>query len=407
MENSVLDSRYSWTRLGVSLLIALVGNVGMWAVIVVMPDIQSEFALDRASSSMPYVLTMIGFALGNFYFGKAGDRLGITTSLIASAGIVAAGFVASALSGNVVVLSGFHIFIGFGTGAYFGPLVADISHWFQRRRGVAVAIVASGNYLSGAIWPLLLAGVLTDFGWRGVYWVLSISVVVLVVPLSLLLRRKVPDDVNAQVAATTAAKAGKVLFSPRAMQWMLAAAGVACCVAMSMPQVHIVSFCVDLGFGPAIGAEMLSLMLLGGVASRLVSGFLADKIGGVATLLIGSSLQCLALFLYLPFDGLVSLYLVSLVFGLSQGGIVPSYAIIVREYMPPNEAGARVGFVMMATIFGMALGGWMSGWVYDLTGSYQWAFLNGILWNFLNIAIIGFLFLRGRGTHTRQSVAVP
>ncbi len=156
-----------------------------------------------------------------------------------------------------------------------------------------------------------------------------------------------------------------------------------------MPQVHIVSFCVDLGYGPAVGSQMLSLMLMGGVVSRLVSGLLADRLGGVMTLLIGSTLQCIALFLYLPFDGMVSLYVVSLIFGLSQGGIVPSYAVIVREYMPAKEAGARVGFVIMATIVGMALGGWMSGWIYDMTGSYQLAFLNGIGWNLVNIAIIG------------------
>ena len=159
---------------------------------------------------------------------------------------------------------------------------------------------------------------------------------------------------------------------------LLIIAGVACCVAMSMPQVHIVALCVDLGYGPTVGAEMLSIMLLGGVASRLVSRLLADRLGGVRTLLIGSVLQCNALFLYLPFDGLASLYLVSLVFGLSQGGIVPSYAVIVREYMPAREAGARVGTVIMSTIIGMALGGWMSGWIYDISGSYQLAFINGI-----------------------------
>jgi MFS family permease len=160
--------------------------------------------------------------------------------------------------------------------------------------------------------------------------------------------------------------------------------------------VHIVSYCVDLGYGPAVGAEMLSLMLLGGVGSRLISGLLADRLGGVKTLLIGSILQCIALFLYLPSDALISLYVVSLVFGLSQGGIVPSYAVIVREYMPAREAGARVGFVLMATIMGMAIGGWMSGWIYDLTGSYQLAFVNGIIWNGLNIGIMIWLLMRGR-----------
>jgi MFS family permease len=163
---------------------------------------------------------------------------------------------------------------------------------------------------------------------------------------------------------------------------------------MSMPQVHIVAYCVDLGYGPTTGAEMLSLMLMGGVISRLISGMLSDRLGGVKTLLIGATLQCIGLIFYLPSDGLASLYLVSLIFGLSQGGIVPSYAIIVREYLPARVAGERVGFVMMATIMGMALGGWMSGWIYDVSGSYALAFWNGIGWNFLNIVIVGFILWR-------------
>jgi MFS family permease len=179
--------------------------------------------------------------------------------------------------------------------------------------------------------------------------------------------------------------------------WLLALAGIGCCVAMSMPQVHIVAYCADLGYGVAVGAEMLALMLTAGIVSRLASGFLADWIGGVRTLLLGSVLQGLALVLYLPFDGLTSLYVVSLIFGLSQGGIVPSYAIIVREYLPAQEAGARIGFVIMATILGMALGGWMSGWIFDLTGSYRMAFLNGIAFNVLNIAIMLTVLMRTRG----------
>ena len=168
-------------------------------------------------------------------------------------------------------------------------------------------------------------------------------------------------------------------------------AGVACCMAMAMPQVHIVALCVDMGFGPAVGAEMLSLMLLGGVTSRLISGMLADRLGGVLTLLVGSALQCFALFLYLPADRMTSLYLVSAIFGLSQGGIVPAYSIIVREYMPSREAGARVGYVTFATIVGMAGGGWVSGLIYDWTGNYDLAFVNGIAWNALNLAIVGMI----------------
>jgi MFS family permease len=174
---------------------------------------------------------------------------------------------------------------------------------------------------------------------------------------------------------------------------------------MSMPQVHIVSYCGDLGYGVARGAEMLSLMLGLGIISRIGSGFLADRIGGIATLLIGSIAQATALLFYLFFDSLTSLFLISAMFGLFQGGIVPSYAIIVREHFPPAEAGARVGTVLMATLFGMALGGWMSGKVFDLTGSYHIAFLNGIAWNLLNLSIAAFLLLRVRGLMRRGASA--
>ena len=185
-------------------------------------------------------------------------------------------------------------------------------------------------------------------------------------------------------------------MSANAVQALLCVAGVSCCVAMSMPQVHIVAYCGDLGFGAARGAEMLSLMLAMGVVSRLASGWISDRIGGLRTLLLGSGLQVLALMLFLPFTGLVSLYVVAGLFGLFQGGIVPSYALIVREHFSPREAGARVGTVLMATLFGMALGGWLSGAVFDLTGSYRAAFLNGIAWNVLNLAIVLFLLWRVR-----------
>jgi MFS family permease len=165
---------------------------------------------------------------------------------------------------------------------------------------------------------------------------------------------------------------------------------------MSMPQVHIVAYCGDLGYGAARGAQMLSLMLACGIVSRLISGAICDRIGGLRTLLLGSALQGLALVLFLPFDGLASLYVISALFGLFQGGIVPSYAIIVREYFPPAEAGARVGTVLMCTLFGMALGGWMSGKVFDLTGSYHAAFVNGVAWNLLNLAIAFTLLQRAR-----------
>ena len=399
----VFDSRYSWARLAVTLAIATIGNVGMWSVIVIMPAVQAEFGVSRADSSLPYTLTMLGFGLGNLLIGRAVDRFGISTALIGASLLSGTGYLAAAVSPSILILSVVHFVIGLGSAASFGPLIADISHWFHRRRGIAVAVAASGNYLSGAIWPMVLAGLLSDDGWRAVCLALAVIVTVLLIPLALLLRRRVPELSMTAAANFSLANRAACGFSPRTLAWLLALAGIGCCVAMSMPQVHIVALCVDRGFGPAVGAEMLSLMLLGGVVSRLISGLIADWLGGVLTLLIGSVLQMLALFLYLPAGGLVSLFVVSLVFGLAQGGIVPAYALIVREYMPAREAGARVGFVIMATIFGMALGGWMSGWIHDLTGSYQLAFLNGIVWNALNIAII--LFILTRTLRPRSNLA--
>jgi MFS family permease len=185
-------------------------------------------------------------------------------------------------------------------------------------------------------------------------------------------------------------------ISPGRLQALLALAGLSCCIAMSMPQVHIVAYAADLGHGVAHGAEMLSVMLGLGVVSRLASGVIADRLGGVRTLLLGSALQCLTLATYLPVSGLVGLYVVSALFGLSQGGIVPSYALIVREYFAPREAGTRIGTVAMATILGMALGGWGSGALFDLTGGYTAAFVHGIGWNLLNVAIALWLLRQPR-----------
>ena len=390
------DSLYSWTRLFIALLLATVGNIGMWVVVIVLPDIQQEFKIDRGAASIPFALTMVGFAIGNWVMGHVVDRYGITKTIILAATVNTAGYIAAMYVNNVYSLSILQFFIGLGTAAAFGPLIADTSHWFLKRRGIAVALIASGNYFSGAIWPPLFNSTLQSDGWRDVYWILALSTVFIMIPLSFLLTKKISEETARISDAASSDKRQNVSISPKALTILLSIAGIRCCVAMSMPQVHIVAFCIDLGFGPAVGAEMLSLMLIGGIISRLINGILADKLGGVYTLLIGSTLQCIALFLYLPFDGLVSLYIVSLVFGLSQGGIVPSYAIIIREYLPGVDAGTRVGFVMMCTIMGMAIGGWMSGWIYDLTGSYAAAFWNGIVWNFLNIAIVLFLITRNR-----------
>jgi len=382
----------------VALVIGLVANAGMWAVVVIMPAVEAEFALTRAETSLPYMLSMLGYGLGNFIIGRWVDRVGIATALIGASFGIAVSFFAATQASDIGVLAAVHFILGLFAAVGFAPLMSDISHWFLKWRGTAMALVASANYLSGAVWPTVLAGVLAQSGWRAVYLTLAVITVVVVPFLAMLLRRQVPD---AAVGATveTISNSANISMSPARLQICLGLAGVACCVAMSMPQVHIVSYCVGLGYGPVAGAEMLALMLFGGVLSRIFFGLLSDRLGGVRTLLLGSALQCLGLAFYLPYDGLVSLYTVSLIFGLSQGGIVPSYALIVREYMPAKEAGARVGFVLMMTIWGMALGGWMSGWIYDVSGSYQMAFLNGIMWNLINIGLVVALFFRKPAPH--------
>ena len=390
------DSIYSWVRLFLGLIISTVGNVGMWIIVLLMPAIQQEFDIDRATASAPFVFTMIGFAIGNALIGRVVDHFGMSKTLIISAIVNAAGFAGAIYVQSITTLIILQFIIGFGTAAAFGPLIADVSHWFLKRRGIAVAITASGNYFSGAIWPLLLSATLESDGWRAVYFLLALTTPIVIIPLAILLRRQVSAQ-TAQISdKASELKRKRMAVSSNILIFLLSLAGLGCCVAMSMPQVHIVAFCVDLGYGPTAGSEMLSLMLFGGIISRLISGMTADWLGGINTLLIGSTLQCVSLFLYLPFDGLVPLYMVSLVFGLSQGGIVPSYAIIVREYLPSASAGEKIGLVMMTTILGMALGGWMSGWIYDVTGSYKIAFSNGILWNFINISIVLFLLISSK-----------
>jgi MFS family permease len=390
------DSARSWARLGVAVLAASIACFGTWATVLVLPSIQAEFGGARGDAALAYSCVMAGFAVGNMWLGKLVDRHGMAKVMFGAALALAASFGAGAASPNLIIFSLLQFPVGVASAAGFGPLIADTSHWFLRQRGIAVAITASGNYLSGSIGPQLLSGIVEKEGWREAYLVTAAATLILLAPVSLLLRSRPPEAAVAAAGAQAAVNRQTAGISPATLQWMLAFAGVACCVAMSMPQVHIVAYCSDLGYGITAGAQMLSIMLAAGIISRLIGGMIADRIGGVRTLILSSSLQCLALIAYLPFDSLGSLFLVSMFFGLAQGGIVPSYAIIVREYLPPAEAGRRVGIVISGTTIGMALGGWMSGAIYDHTGSYEAAFANGIAWNIANLAIMFALLMRSR-----------
>lgn len=403
------DSRYAYVRLLITMLLLTVGSGGMYVVAVVLPSVQAEFGIDRAQASMPYTALLVGFGVGGIWMGRLADRFGVMWPLLLGALCLGLGYILSGLSGGIwsfTLAQG--LLVGFlGSSAAFGPLMADTTLWFVRRRGIAVALCASGNYIAGAVWPPIIQHFVEVVGWRQTFIGLGVFTTFAMGALALLLRARPPaiEVASAAIAGGQASSARPFGLSPGMAQALLCVAGVACCVAMSMPQVHIVAYCTDLGFGAARGAQMLSLMLACGVVSRLVSGLICDRIGGLRTLLLGAVLQCIALTLFLPFDGMVPLFLVSALFGLFQGGIVPSYAVIVREHFPAAEAGARIGTVLMATLLGMALGGWMSGKVFDLTGSYHAAFLNGIGWNLLTMSIAFGLLLRVKRLRLRGVVA--
>jgi MFS family permease len=389
------DSGQAWVRLALALVIGSIGSVGMYSVVVVLPVVQGEFGATRGAISLAYTLTMLGFGLGGIATGRITDRFGIVAAMGLSIAVLGLAYVAAGLSTTLWQFIAVHMLIGLGTSATFAPLMAEASHWFERYRGLAVTIVAGGNYVGGALWPPLLNWGIQTASWRTSYIAIGIFCAVAMTLVLVLLRAQIGAE-SRRSHANAAPPRVDLRLSTNTLTVMLCIASIGCCVAMAMPQVHIVAYCGDLGYGVARGAEMLSLMMACGVISRIGSGFLADRIGGIRTLLIGSVAQGIALLFYLFFDGLASLYVISAMFGLFQGGIVPSYAIIVRESMPASEAATRIGIVIFASILGMSFGGWVSGVIFDASGSYAAAFLNGLGWNALNITIMVALLIRAR-----------
>lgn len=392
-----IQTPYSWFRLAISMLLGTIGCVGMWSLVVALPAVQADFGAARADASLPYTLTIVGFMFGGIAVGRLSDRFGIFPLLVLGTVLMGGGYILSAYAPGLfafAVICG--VTIGVGGAASFAPLVADVSLWFDRHRGLAISLAAAGSYVAGAIWPPVVQYFLAEYGWRRTHIGIGIFCLATMLPLALVLLRR-PDVAGIGPSAGADADTRRTVgLGPNATQALLAFAGLCCCVAMAMPQVHLVAYCADLGYGPARGAEMLALMLGFGVASRLIFGSVMDRIGAMPTLLLGSTLQAFALALYLPFDGLVSLYIVSAIFGLSQGGIVPAYAGIVRELFPAREAGFRVSFAISATLAGMAFGGWLAGAIYDWAGTYAAALVNGIVWNFANMAVVAWLLLRKR-----------
>ena len=407
-----VDGPVAWRRLVASLVIGSVGGVGMWSSVILLPEIQNYFSLDRGEASLSYTATMLGIVFGNVFMGRMVDKFGVVIPTLISALCLGIGYFGIAFVESFwlfLVYQGILIGI-FGASGTFGPMISSVSLWFLRHRGIAVSLVATGSYIAGTIWPPIVRELIDSLGWQMTHGIIGLVCVVIMVPLALYLRGNPPaapkENIEKGMASETRAP-----FSLGTLQILLILAGIACCVAMSMPQVHIVAYCVDLEVGAQRGAEMLSLMFGLGVISRIAFGFITDWIGPAWALFIGSLLQAVSLLLYLPADDIVSLYLVSALFGLFQGGIVPAYAVIIRQYYPASQAGVRVGLVLSATIGGMAFGGWFSGEIFDLTLSYEAAFLNGFIWNVFNLLIVALILWRSKKliqpVIKRMTISIP
>ena len=391
-----IDSAYAWVRVLASIIIMAAGFAGLYSIVVALKPVASDLDATRGGVSFAYAVLFTGFGVGGILMGWWSDRVGIMwPTLVGSVAIASGLFLAGHATALWHIVLAFGLLVGFlGMSSIMVPLVANITHWFDRRRGIATSVVISGSYLAGTMWPPLLQIGIDEVGWRETWTRVGILCLLVMAPLSLLLRPRIrlPHD-----SAREGRRRGRALgFTPTTMQGLLCTAGLGCCIAMATPQAHIVAHATDLGHPAARGAEMLSLVFFGGFVSRIVYGWISDRIGGLRTLVFGSIGQAVTIACFLPVEGLIELYVVCALFGLSQGGIVPSYALIIRRYFLAGEAGWRLGWIMLFTMLGMAFGGWLAGVLFDLTGSYSTAFAAAIMFNVVNLLIAGLLLLRSR-----------
>ena len=393
-----LDSREAWTVAVASLALIAIGLGNTLALVVSLKLIAAEFDWPRAVPSLAYSLTMLGIGAGGILMGYWSDRAGMGPPVLVGALSIASGLILASFATNQWELYlAFGILGGLlGSSAFFSPLVANATRWFHRRRGMAVALVATGQSIAGAVWPPVFRFVSESYGWRNTFLWFGLFALVTTLPLILIVRRRPPIQTAGGGPGAPLRKDPVLGLPSNLVTALLALAQICCCVAMATPLVHVVAHATDLGFSMARGAEILSVMLATSFFSRFGLGWLSDRIGGLRTLLAGSSLQAVSIVLFILVDDLAGLYIVGFVFGLGFGGIVPSYAIIAREIFPTQGIGWRISTIFMGGTMGMAFGGWMAGHVFDLTGLYQLAFLIGLGFNIANLLIIGLLFGRQR-----------
>jgi MFS family permease len=395
-DDVITESPVSWRIAVVSMLVISIGWGAPYLIAVALKPMAADLGSARSVPSLASSFAYIGIGVGGIFMGWWADRVGAMWTALVGSIMIGAGAMVASGGAEWQLYIGYGVMIGLLGGAgLFAPLMANTSRWFHARRGTALAIVASGQQIAGACWPLVFRYALDRVGWRTTLFWYGALVLAVVPALCLMLRRRPP--VVAMSAPTHGMhKAGRTPeFASNLVQVVLCLAIVCCCVPMALPLAHLVAFCSDLGYAPARGTEMLTLLLVAAFMSRMIWGRMSDRIGGLKTILVGSAAQAVFLACYLFVDNLVALYAVSAAFGIGFGGIIPSYVLTVRDLFPASDAGWRIGTVLLFGLLGMALGAWIGGALYDWFAYYKPAFAVGVAFNVANLALIAGLLTRG------------
>ena len=394
----MIETRASWVVAGVALATMLMAFGTGWITAVALTDIAAEVGGARSIPALASALAWLGGGTGGILMGQIAERVGTRWTVIFGALMVALGLVVSTLGSPWPLWIGHGLFIGLiGLGGINAPLYVYVSRWFDRRRGSALALISSGSYLAGAIWPPLFERAVASIGWRQTMLWYALIEALVILPLAAIFFTHPPEAVHTAVARGGAAEPERVLgWAPNLVFALLCAAGVMCCVPMAMPQSHLVAFCGDLGIGRSVGALMLSVLLGTAFLSRQAWGAISDRIGGLTTIFVGSLWQMCAMSAFLLTQDERGLFTVSAAFGLGFSGIVPAYVLALRELYPASQAAWRIPTLLLFTGSGMAMGGWLAGAIYDHFGSYVPAFATGVGANAINLLLIGTLLARGR-----------
>src|SRR6516165_2752169 len=391
-----IESRSSWVAAAITTAILAISYGAPLLVVVGLKPITASLGTDRSVVALAGALVWVGTGMGGIVMGWVADRIGVRPTVAFGAVMAALGLAVSATGWVWALVLGHAILIGLlGNSAHLPPLVVYVSRWFDRRRGTAVALIWSGQYVAGVLWPTVFERAMTQFGWQATMLGYAGVVVAAILPMALFLQPPPqPSRAAAAVGAGTRQQARALGLPANLVQTLLSAAGFLCCVPMAMPAAHLVAFCTDIGIPATHGAAMLSVLLGSAFVSRLFWGWLADRIGALGTLLAGSACQALAIAAFTATQDEAGLFAVSAVYGLGFSGIVPAYVLAVRELFPYTEASWRVPTLLFVSLSGMAFGGWFAGALYDHVGFYAPAFAVGALFNVANLLIIGFLVTR-------------